>query len=104
MIIYEGTNILVSGAFLKCFSILYLFLQIELSHFSGVIAIKVYRYWVPCVRNFFYNFMQILLKLHRCLSNALKMCMWSGYYTQIILPIFSQIELSHFSGVITIKR
>ena len=31
------------------------------------------------------------------------MCMWFGYYSLIILSLFSQTELSHFSGVITIK-
>ena len=48
-----------------------------------------------------YSFIPILLKLHWCFGHGLKICMWFGYNPQIIFcPFFSQIELSHFSGII----
>ena len=43
---------------------------------------KVNGLWVPCVRNS-YSFIPILLKLYRCLYQALKIRMWFGYDTQI---------------------
>ena len=51
--------------------------------FSGANTIKVYRQWVPCVRNSFYSFMSIFLKLYKCFCHGLKMCMWFGYNPQI---------------------
>ena len=60
--------------------------------------------WVPCVRNSSYSFIPILLKLYRCLYQALKICMWFGYDTQINFYYFcSQFELSHFSVILTMK-
>ena len=65
---------------------------------------KVNGQWVPRVRNFSYSFIQILLKLYRCLEHALKICMWFGYNLQInFIHFFSQFELSHFSGILTMK-
>ena len=64
------------------------FLQVELSHFSGIFTIKVKRKWVPCVRNHSNSFMPILLKLHRCFDHGLKTCMWFGYNPQIIFCHF----------------
>ena len=49
--------------------------------------------------------MLILLKFHRCFGPCLKMCLWFGYNPQItciFIPLV-QIELRHFSGVVTIK-
>ena len=63
---------------------------------------KVNGQWVPCVRNSSYSFIPILLKLYRCLNQALKICMWFGYDTQINFYYFcSQFELSHFSVILT---
>ena len=65
---------------------------------------KVNGQWVPCVRNFSYSFIPILLKLYICLNQALKICMWFGYDTQINFYYFcSQSELSHFSVILTMK-
>ena len=65
---------------------------------------KVNGQWVPCVRNSSYSFIPILLKLYRCLNQALKICMWFGYDTQINFYYFcSQFELSHFSVILTMK-
>ena len=59
---------------------------------------------VPCVRNSSYSFIPILLKLYRCLNQALKICMWFGYDNQINFYYFcSQFELSHFSVILTMK-
>ena len=60
-----------------------LFLQFELSHFSGILIMKVNRQRVPCVRNSSYSFIPIILKLYRCLHHTLKMCMWFGYNPQV---------------------
>ena len=65
---------------------------------------KVNGQWVPCVRNSSYSFIPILLKLYICLYQALKICMWFGYDTQINFYYFcSQFELSHFSVILTMK-
>ena len=65
---------------------------------------KVNGQWVPCVRNSSYSFIPILLKLYRCLNQALKICMWFGYDTQINFYYFcSQLELSHFLVILTMK-
>ena len=50
-----------------------------------------------------YSFILILLKLHRCFGHGLKICMWFGYKPQIILLLFPLVELSHFSGIFTVK-
>ena len=68
--------------------ILLLFLQIELSLFSCVVTIKVKRYWVPCVHNFSYKFMPMLLKLRGWFGQGLKMCMCFGFYPQITILTF----------------
>ena len=65
---------------------------------------KVNGQWVPCVRNSSDSFILILLKLYRCLYQALKICMWFGYDTQINFYYFcSQFELSHYSVILTMK-
>ena len=65
---------------------------------------KVNGQWVPCVRNSSYSFIPILLKLYRCLNQALKVCMWFRYDTQINFYCFcSQFELSHLSVILTMK-
>ena len=62
---------------------------------------KVNGQWIPCVCNSSYSFIPILLKLYICLYQALKICMWFGYDTQInfitfvrnlILVIFSHFD------------
>ena len=79
-----------------------LFSQLELSHFSSILTMKVNGQWVPCVRNSSYSFVLILLKLYRCLYQALKICMWFGCDTQINFYYFClQFELSHFSVILT---
>ena len=60
---------------------------------------KVNGQWIPCMRNSSYSFIPILLKLYRCVDHALKISMWFGYNPQLIFITFSQIELSHFSGI-----
>ena len=67
-----------------------LFLQVELSHFSGVIYIKVNIYRIPSVYYSSYSLMHIIFKLHMCFGHGhgLKMCMWFGYNPQIILSLF----------------
>ena len=58
-------------------------LQFELSHFSGILIMKVNRQRVPCVHNSSYSFIPIILKLYRCLHHTLKMCMCFGYNPQV---------------------
>ena len=65
------------------------FPHFELSHNWGANSIKVYIYWVPCVRNSFNNFMSIFLKLYMCFCHGLKMCMWFGCNPQINFVTFS---------------
>ena len=67
----------------------------------GIFTMKVNGQWVPCVRNSFYSFIPILLKLYRCCDHAMKICMWFGY--NLFLSLLSKIELSHFSGILTMK-
>ena len=64
------------------------FCYFNLGIFSGVFTVKVNGYWVPCVRNSSYSFMPILLKLYRCFCHDLKICMWFGYYPEIIFCHF----------------
>ena len=52
-----------------------LFPLCEHSHFST----SMYRQWVPCERNFSYNFIPIFFKLCTCFLHGLKICMWFGY-------------------------
>ena len=49
------------------------------------------KYYVHCVRNSSYSFMPILSKLYRCFCHGLKICMWFGYYPEIIFVTFSAI-------------
>ena len=51
----------------------------ELCHFLTSDFMKVYSQWVPCERNFSYNFIPIFSKLCICFLHGLEMCMWSGY-------------------------
>ena len=79
----------------------YLFLQVELGHFSGIIYNKVNGQGIPCGCNASYSLIPILSKHHWCLGYGLKICMWFGYNPQIIFcHFFLQVELSHFSGII----
>ena len=48
----------------------YFFSQFELSHFSGILTMKVNGQWIPCVRNSSYSLIQILLKLYRHCDHA----------------------------------
>ena len=63
---------------------LLLFLQVELSHFSGIIYNKVNGQGIPCWRNSSYSFIPILSKLHWCFGHGLKICMWFGCNPLII--------------------
>ena len=49
-----------------------------------IFAAKVNRYKVSCVCNSSQSFMQIPLKLYRCLGHGLKLCILFGYNPQII--------------------
>ena len=69
----------------------HIFLQFELSHFSGILTMKVNGQWVPCVRNSSYSFIPINLKFYICLDNALKICMWYGYSPQFNFYYFFAI-------------
>ena len=51
-----------------------IFSQFELSHFFGHFS-----EWIPCVRNFSYSLIPILLKLYSNCDQALNICMWLGY-------------------------
>ena len=64
------------------------FLQVGLSHFSGIIYNNVNGQGIPCGRNSSYSFIPILLKLHWCFGHGLKICMWFGYNPQIIFCCF----------------
>ena len=55
------------------------FSQFELSRFSCILITKVNGQWIPCVRNYSYNLIPILLKLYRCLEHTLKISMWFEY-------------------------
>ena len=46
------------------------------------------KYYVPCVRISSYSFLPILSKLYRCFFHGLKICMWFGYYPEIIFCHF----------------
>ena len=76
---------------------LLLFLQVELSHFSGIIHSKVNGQGIPYGCNSSYSFLPILSKLHLCFGHGLKICMWFGYNPHIIFVTFSKVELSFFS-------
>ena len=55
------------------------------------------KYYVPCVRNSSYSFMPIHLKLYRCFCHGLKICMWFGYYPEIIFcHFFRRLNLAIF--------
>ena len=60
---------IILGLFLSLFS------QVELSHFLGIIYIKVNGQGVHCGRNTAYGFIQILLKLHWCFGRSLRIYM-----------------------------
>ena len=79
-----------------------LFSQFELSHFSGILTMKVNGQWVPCVRNSSYSFMPIHLKLYMCYGHGLKICMWFGYNPWIIFChfFFHNLNLVFFSGIL----
>ena len=57
--------------------------------------------WVTCVRNSYYNFIPILLKLYSCLDDALKICMCFGYNPQVyFLTLFCNLNLIVFQAFI----
>ena len=76
------------------------FCKLNLDIFSGIIYSKVNGKRILYVRNSSYSFIPILSKLHWCFGHDQKICVWSGCNTQIIFDTFSQVELSHFSGII----
>ena len=39
-----------------------------------------------------------------CFGHGLKICMWFGYYPQIIFSLFPQVELSHFQAFLQSTR
>ena len=90
----HGLKIKSSDYFLSLFS------QVELSHFPAISIKKMNGHGIPCGHNSYYSFIPILLKLHWCFGHVLKICMWFRYNPQICLSLFSQVELSHFWGII----
>ena len=65
---------------------------------------KVNDQWVPRGRNSSYSFIQILLKLYRCLDHALKICMSFGYNPQINFShCFCNLNLVIFRVFLTMK-
>ena len=88
-------NCIYSSIFLSHFS------QVELSHFMA--KVNMNRFKVFCVGNSFYSFMPILLKFYRCLGHDLKMCVSFRNNPHSIFVTFLQVELSHFSGIITFE-
>ena len=81
-----------------------LFLQVELSYFSGIIYNNVNGQGIPCGHNSSYSFMSILSKLHQYFGHGVKICLCLGYNPQTILLIFSQVKLSHIPSIILTKR
>ena len=77
-----------------------LFSQLELSHFSGILSMKVNGQWVSCVRNSSYSFMLIHLKLYMCYGHGLKICMWFGNTWIIFYHFFHNVNLVLFSGIL----
>ena len=74
-----------------------LFSQFELSHFSGILTMKVNGQRIPCVHNSSYSVIPILLKLNRCCDHALKIYMWFGYNPQInVCHFFHNLNLAIF--------
>ena len=62
------------------------------------------KYYVPCVRNSSYSFMPIHLKLYRCFCHGLKICMWFGYYPEIIFcHFFPSLNLAIFQAFLLSK-
>ena len=39
-----------------------------------------------------------------CFSHGLKMCMWFGYYPQIIFSLFPQFQIWHFQASMYVDR
>ena len=78
-------------------------LQVEHSHFSGIINNKVNANGIPCWRNSSSSFIPIVLKLHWCFCHGLKICMWFAYNPQTIFVTFLKVAISHISSMITSK-
>ena len=87
---------------IKSSDFLSLFSQVEASHFGGIFYNKVNGQGIPCGRNFSCSFIPILLEISLVFGQGLKICMWFGYTPQIILSLFSHIELSHILSIIII--
>ena len=48
-----------------------------------------------------YNFMLVLLKLHRCFGHGLKTCMWFGYNPQIrFCHFFRNLNIVFFQALL----
>ena len=89
-------------------------MQVELSHFSGIIYNKVNGqgiHWgrsssysfipILCGLNSSYSFIPNLLKLHWCFEHGLKICMWIRYNPQIICCyLFCKLNLHNISSII----
>ena len=91
--------------------------QINFSHFFRNLNLVIFRFffcffltmkvngqWVPRGRNSSYSFIQILLKLYRCLDHALKICMRFEYNPQNnCLHLFCELNLVYFRFFLTMK-
>ena len=74
------------------------FLQVELSHFSGIIYNNVNGQgilWKQLLLQFYTDSFETSLVF----GHGLKICMWFGYMPQIIFAAFLQVKLGHFAGI-----
>ena len=68
----------------------------ELCHFLTSDFMKVYRQWVPCKHNFFYNFNPFFMQLCTSFFHGLTMCMWFGFNPAVNFCHFSALLTSSF--------
>ena len=61
----------------------YFFRNLDLAIFQAFLTMKVNGQWVPCVGNYSYSLIEILLKLYRHCDHFLKIYMWLRYTPQV---------------------
>ena len=76
------------------------FMQVKLSHDSGIIYNKVNGQAIPFGRNSFYSFIPILSKLHWCFGHGLKICVWFG---DVFVTFLRKLNLAIFRALSTSK-
>ena len=71
-------------------------LGVQVSVRSSVrLSIRQHLPWVSCERNSSYSFVPIFLKLCMCFHHGMRMCMWFGYYCEVIFCHFF-----HFANLV----